>query len=74
MPRAFDGRRLRDQRRLAGISAPALAARVGRTTSALWAYERGQVHPPVDVAVQLADALGVSLDTLLTGNSLTAVA
>jgi transcriptional regulator with XRE-family HTH domain len=74
MARVFDGRRLRDQRKLAGIPASALAARVGRTTWAVWAWERGQAHPSVDVALQLADALAVPLEVLLTETRLKAVA
>lgn len=64
MPR-FDGRRLRDQRLLAGVHAADLAALVGRTPWAVWAWERGQSRPDVDTALQLADALAVPLDTLL---------
>lgn len=66
MARAFNGRALRDQRRLAGIPAAQLAAAVGRTEWAIWAYEAGRTTPPVDVAADLADALDVRLDQLLT--------
>jgi DNA-binding XRE family transcriptional regulator len=65
MPHVFDGRALRDQRRLAGVPASALAARVNRTTWALWAWERGDTDPPLGVALQLARELHVPLDTLL---------
>jgi len=64
--RAFDGAVLRDQRRLAGLSAAQLAAAVGRTEWAVWGYETGRICPPVDVAAGLADALHVQLDRLLT--------
>lgn len=64
MPR-FDGHRLRDQRLLSGVPASDLAARIRRSPRTLWAYERGAVRPSVDVALQLADALQVPLDTLL---------
>lgn len=64
--RAFNGPALRDQRRLAGLSAAELAATVGRTEWTVWDYERGRITPPVDVAVGLADALHLRLDQLLT--------
>ncbi|WP_367324807.1 helix-turn-helix domain-containing protein [Streptomyces sp. HUAS ZL42] len=65
MALAFCGPRLRDQRRLAGITAAQLAARVGRSTSSVLAYEVGAVQPPLTVAAGLADALSVHLDLLL---------
>ncbi|MFF2384053.1 helix-turn-helix transcriptional regulator [Streptomyces sp. NPDC058108] len=71
--RAFDGPALRDQRRLAGLSAAQLAAAVGRTEWAIWSYERGLTSPSVSVAATLADTLGLRLDQLLT-NPVMAVA
>ncbi|MFG2473545.1 helix-turn-helix domain-containing protein [Streptomyces fagopyri] len=64
--RAFNGAALRDQRRLAGVPASQLAAVVGRTEDAVWAWERGRTVPPVDVAATIADALHLHLDQLLT--------
>lgn len=66
MARSFNGAALRDQRRLAGIPAAALAAAVDRTADAVWSYETGRTTPPVDVAATLADTLGLHLDQLLT--------
>lgn len=63
--RAFNGPALRDQRRLAGLTAAQLAATVGRSEWTLWGYETGRVIPPVDVAAGLADALALHLDQLL---------
>jgi transcriptional regulator with XRE-family HTH domain len=65
MARAFNGAALRDQRRLAGVTASDLANCVGRSSYAIWAYEAGRMRPPVDVAAGLADALEVGLDQLL---------
>ncbi|MDX2708087.1 helix-turn-helix transcriptional regulator [Streptomyces sp. PA03-6a] len=65
MARSFSGTRMRDQRLLAGVRIADLAARVGRSPRALYAYERGEMQPPVPVADGLADALGVRLDVLL---------
>ncbi|MET9099599.1 helix-turn-helix domain-containing protein [Streptomyces antibioticus] len=65
-PRAFNGPALRDQRRLAGLTAAQLAATVGRSEWTLWGYETGRVIPPVDVAAGLADALHLPLEQLLT--------
>jgi ribosome-binding protein aMBF1 (putative translation factor) len=64
--RAFDGAALRDQRRLAGLSAAQLAAAIDRSEWTVWSYEAGRTVPPVDVAAGLADALSVGLDLLLT--------
>lgn len=74
MARSFDGAALRDQRRLAGLTAAQLAAAIGRTEWTVWSYETGRVRPPVDVAVGLADALDVHLDQLLTRTTELAVA
>ncbi|MCX4858955.1 helix-turn-helix domain-containing protein [Streptomyces canus] len=63
---AFDGAALRDQRRLAGLSAAQLAAAVGRSPDSLWGYETGRFRPSVDTAAGLAEALGIRLDQLLT--------
>ncbi|WP_019072396.1 helix-turn-helix domain-containing protein [Streptomyces hokutonensis] len=74
MARVFDGAALRDQRRLAGITAAQLAAVVGRTEDAVWSYETGRATPPIDIAAALADALDVHLDQLLTHTAELAVA
>lgn len=64
--RTFDGAALRDARLLAGIPAAELGATVHRTEWAIWSYERGLTHPPIEVAAGLADALHLRLDQLLT--------
>jgi transcriptional regulator with XRE-family HTH domain len=61
----FDGRRLRDQRRLAGISAAQLAAQLGRSEWAVYSWETGRTEPPVTVAAAAAAALALPLETLL---------
>lgn len=66
MALTFDGAALRDQRRLAGLTASQLAAAVGRSVWVVWDYETGRVTPPVDVAAGLADALNLRLDQLIT--------
>ncbi len=47
------------------ISQGELAKRVGIHTNILGRYERGETTPNIDMAVKLADALGVSLDYLI---------
>jgi transcriptional regulator with XRE-family HTH domain len=65
VPRTFNGPCFRDQRRLAGLSAEDVAARVGRSSWSVWRYERGTVVPPIPVADALADALALPLERLL---------
>lgn len=74
MPRAFSGAALRDQRRLAGLTAAQLASAVGRSEWTVWDYETGRISPPVDVAAGLADALNLRLDQLLAPAAEMAVA
>lgn len=61
----FNGGKLRDQRRLAGISAAQLAVHIGRTEASVLAYETGKVQPPIRVAAAAADALALPLASLL---------
>lgn len=65
MPRTFSGSRLRDQRRLAGLSVHDVASRVGRSCWSVYRYETGQAQPPIPVADALADVLGLPLDRFL---------
>lgn len=65
MSRSFSGPRLRDQRRLAGLSVHDVANRVGRSCWSVYAYERGEAQPPIPVADAIADALGLPLDRFL---------
>lgn len=64
----FNGPRLRDQRRLAGLSAAQLARHLGRTEASVLAYETGKVQPPIAVAAAAADALALPLESLLLDN------
>lgn len=70
MARLFSGASLRDQRRLAGLSAAELAAAVGRSEWVLFKYEAGLVQPPIVIADALAEALEIPLETLLVNDSL----
>jgi transcriptional regulator with XRE-family HTH domain len=65
MARAFNGAALRDQRRLAGISAAQLAAHLGRSEWAVYAWELGRTQPSISTAAAAADALQLPLDRLL---------
>lgn len=66
--RAFNGAALRDQRRLAGLSAAELAAHIGRSEWAVYSYETGRMQPPISVAAAAAGALGLPLVSLLLDN------
>ncbi|MER5473729.1 helix-turn-helix transcriptional regulator [Streptomyces sp. NPDC002685] len=70
----FHGPKLRDQRRLAGLSAAELAAQLGRSESAIWAYETGRMQPPLSVAAAAASALELPLEALLHDDPLAVAA
>ncbi|MFD0417289.1 helix-turn-helix domain-containing protein [Streptomyces sp. NPDC127108] len=69
MARYFSGQRLRETRKAAGISIERLAITIGRSAYSIQEYQRGRVTPPVHVIAALADALGSSVDDLLTEQS-----
>lgn len=63
--RTFSGRALCQHRTRLGWRYEHLAVRINRSAAAVRMYECGRANPPVDVAAQMADALGVPLDALL---------
>ncbi len=65
MVRCFNGQRLRDARIAANLRPEQLAYLVGRSVFTVHAYERGDIHPPVNVLAQVADILGWPLDDFL---------
>jgi len=65
LTRCFDGQLLRDARVAAHVRPEQLALAVDRSVVTLHAYERGEVHPPVNVLAQIADELGGSVDDFL---------
>ena len=64
MGRQFSGQRLRAARRAAGLGVDQLAHRVGRSASAVSAYEREHARPSVPVLAALCDALDCATDDL----------
>jgi len=62
------GVRIKTLRKAKGLPQKALAAVLGIRFEQLNKYEGGFNNPPVDMLVKLADALGTSVDYLLTGN------
>lgn len=61
-------KRLSELRKAKKISQGDLAKLVEVHTNVMGRYERGEAKPSIDIAVKLADALGVSVD-YLTGKS-----
>lgn len=61
------GARIAALRREAGFSQAQLAAILQISPSAMGMYEQGRREPSVQTLVQMAKALGVSTDYLLTG-------
>jgi transcriptional regulator with XRE-family HTH domain len=62
------GARLRQAREQRGLSQEALGRRIGCTRQQIYQYEQGQYSTSFASACALADALGVSLDTLAGRN------
>lgn len=52
-------------RKSRGMSQEDLASMIGTKGPAIGRYERGVAKPTIEVAVKLADALGISLDFLV---------
>lgn len=61
---SFD-KRLTELRKAKKYSQEELAKLISVHTNILGRYERGEVKPSIDVAVSLADVLGVTLDYLV---------
>jgi transcriptional regulator with XRE-family HTH domain len=59
------GERLSDVRRKKKISQDELAKKIGVHAPVIGRYERGEVKPSIDVAVNIAEALDTSLDYLV---------
>lgn len=62
------GARLKSLRKQKSWPQKELAAKVGLRFQQLNKYESGLNIPPAEMLIKLADALGVSVDFLLTGN------
>lgn len=59
------GKRLNELRKNRGLSQEELAKAVGIHTNVLGRYEREEAKPSIDIAISLAEKLGVSLDYLV---------
>ena len=57
--------KLRELRKQRGFTQQQLADIVGVSNVSLSNYERGTQAPDIEILIKLADALGVSLDTLV---------
>lgn len=73
MARSFSGRRLRETRIAAGISPERLALEIERSAYSVHEYERGRVHPPLDVLCRLAGVLQCGVEDLLIEEALSGV-
>lgn len=69
MARHVSGRRLREARKSAGVSAEQLAINVGRSAYSIHEYELGRVTPGTAVLIAIADTLGRPIDDLLDEDS-----
>lgn len=60
------GRRIKERRKELGLSAGDLAKRIGKSKATVFRYENGEIEKlPIDVAKPIAEALGITLATLL---------
>jgi DNA-binding XRE family transcriptional regulator len=62
--KVFSGRRLREARKRAGVTAMDLAFSVGRTEQVVWGWERGDYVPKIEILAAIAHRLGVLIDDL----------
>jgi Zn-dependent peptidase ImmA (M78 family)/transcriptional regulator with XRE-family HTH domain len=67
------GERIKQGRRMAGLSQRALAEKVGVSAQAISKYERGLDHPGSKVLIQLSKALNLSVEFFLRPRSLTRI-
>lgn len=67
------GERLRRLRTAQGLTQAELGGRIGRTVTAISKYESGAMNPTLEVAVDLAFQLRVTLDELFGYENKTAV-
>jgi len=64
------GRRIRDLRRAAGMTQRSVSAMLGITSAQVHRYEHGVARISTGRLLKIADCLGVSIETLLEGASL----
>ncbi|MDZ7924966.1 MAG: helix-turn-helix transcriptional regulator [Marinagarivorans sp.] len=62
------GNRLLTLRKQQGWSQPDLGKKIGTSGAIIGRYERGEITPSIGVAKKLADAFGVTLDSLVGSN------
>jgi transcriptional regulator with XRE-family HTH domain len=62
------GKNVASERKKKGFSQDELAKSVGTISVTIGRYERDEIKPSIDIAIKIADALGVSLD-YLTGKT-----
>lgn len=70
---AVFAKRLHDLRRLKGWSQPEVGKLVGTSGAIMGRYERGEMTPSIEVAKKLAEALGTTLDSLVSQREQSAV-
>lgn len=63
-PRQEVTNHVREHRRLNDVTQQALADRVGVTRQTILSIEKGRYNPSVGLALQIAAALGVTVETL----------
>ena len=63
------GQRLRQAREAYGMAADELGRRLGSSGQAYRRYERGEVMPKIDQLVDICDILGVTLDSIVYGET-----
>jgi transcriptional regulator with XRE-family HTH domain len=64
------GRKILELRKERGWSQPELAKIIGTSGTIIGRYERGEVTPSIEVARKLAEVFGVTVDALVSEESL----
>ena len=63
---AVSAKRLHDVRRLRGWSQPEAGTLIGTSGAIMGRYERGEMTPSIEVVRQVAEASGVTMDSLVS--------
>ncbi|MEG3038579.1 MAG: helix-turn-helix transcriptional regulator, partial [Clostridia bacterium] len=62
------GKKIKEQRKLKGLTQKELAEKTGISLSAIEKYERGRLNPSLGKVKEIAEALDVTIQELIVGD------